>query len=237
MIGILLAGGEGTRLKPYTIHFNKHFYPIFDKPMVYYSLKQFELMRIKKLIIVCKKKDQLKFKQIAEFYFNFIKISFIEQRLPLGAMHAISLCRESVGSNEVLINMGDHFLFDFKNNNLIFQSLKKYRNVIFCIKSKEFKEFGNLKFNRKGTLQTIVEKPKKKFSDFILTGLFKLSKGEIPKTKDLKVSKRNEYEVAYFINQNNFKFKCIKLPSSYLWCDMGSFDRISKLSKKVKNGI
>ena len=237
MIGILLAGGEGSRLKPYTIHFNKHFYPVHDKPIVYYSLKQFELMRIKKIVIVCKKNDQLKFKQIAEFYFKFNNISFIEQKLPLGAMHAISLCRKIVVSNEVLINMGDHFLFDFKKNNLIYESIKKYKNVIFCIKSKDFKEFGNLKFNKSGIFQKIIEKPKKKYSDYILTGLIKLSKGEIPKINDLKISLREEYEVAQFINQNNLKFNCVKLPSNYLWCDMGSFERISKLSKKVNNEI
>ena len=107
MIGILLAGGEGTRLKPYTNHFNKHFYPVYDKPIVYYSLKQFELMRIKKIIIVCKKKDQLKFKQIADFYFKFNNISFIEQRLPLGL--CMLFLFEKIPSNEVLINMGDHF--------------------------------------------------------------------------------------------------------------------------------
>ena len=237
MIGILLAGGEGSRLKPYTNHFNKHFYPVHDKPIVYYSLKQFELMRIKKIVIVCKKNDQLKFKQIAEFYFKFNNISFIEQKLPLGAMHAISLCRKIVVSNEVLINMGDHFLFDFKKNNLIYESIKKYKNVIFCIKSKDFKEFGNLKFNKSGIFQKIIEKPKKKYSDYILTGLIKLSKGEIPKINDLKISLREEYEVAQFINQNYLKFNCVKLPSNYIWCDMGSFERIFKLSKKVKNGI
>ena len=92
-------------------------------------------------------------------------------------------------------------------------------------------------FNKSGSFQKIIEKPKKKYSDYILTGLIKLSKGEIPKINDLKISLRKEYEVAQFINQNNFKFNCVKLPSNYLWCDMGSFERISKLSKKVKNGI
>ena len=113
-------------------------------------------------------------------------------------MHAISLCRKSVLSSDVMINMGDHFLFDSKKNNLIYESIKKYKNVIFCIKSKDFKEFGNLKFNKVVLFQKIIEKPKKKYSDYILTGLIKLSKGEIPKINDLKISLRKEYSSSIY---------------------------------------
>jgi len=237
LIGILLAGGEGTRLKPYTNHFNKHFYPVFNKPMVYFSVKQFELMKIKDLIIVCKKKDQSKFRQIVNFYFKFKKISFVNQQEPLGVMHAISLCKEKVKGKEVLINMGDHFLFDSNDNRLILKSIQKFQNVIFTIRSKHYKEFGNLKFDRNNIFQSIIEKPKKRYSDYILTGLIKLSKEIIPATKDLKKSERNEYEIAQFINENYQKFSCVKLPSDYFWADMGNFERIHDLAKKVKNGI
>ena len=76
-------------------------------------------------------------------------------------MHAISICKSKIKCREVVINMGDHFLFDFKKNKQVIEAIKKYKNIIFCIQSKKIREFGNLKFDKKINLKRIIEKPKK----------------------------------------------------------------------------
>ena len=55
MDGILLGGGSGKRLSPLTTSTNKHLLPIFDKPMIYYSLSILLLSKIKNITLICDK--------------------------------------------------------------------------------------------------------------------------------------------------------------------------------------
>jgi len=52
MKGIILAGGNGTRLSPLTKVTNKHLLPVYNKPMIYYSLEVLKNAGLKNILIV-----------------------------------------------------------------------------------------------------------------------------------------------------------------------------------------
>ena len=57
---ILLAGGMGTRLRPFTYYTSKHLLPVFNQPMIFYPLTNLMLMGVKSVCIIINKhhKDQ-----------------------------------------------------------------------------------------------------------------------------------------------------------------------------------
>ena len=61
--GVLLCGGSGTRLLPTTKYLNKHLMPIYDKPMVYYSLSILLLSGIRDITIVTNPNETKIFKK------------------------------------------------------------------------------------------------------------------------------------------------------------------------------
>ncbi|MBX0310289.1 MAG: NTP transferase domain-containing protein, partial [Sulfurihydrogenibium sp.] len=64
MKAVILAGGSGTRLYPVTISINKHFLPIYNKPMIYYPLSLVMLLGIKDVMFVVNPEDLDSFKKL-----------------------------------------------------------------------------------------------------------------------------------------------------------------------------
>ena len=71
MKAILLAGGTGTRLRPTTLGINKHLMPVYNKPMIYYSLAVLMLCKFREVILICDPDSEKIYKKIVK-YFNYL---------------------------------------------------------------------------------------------------------------------------------------------------------------------
>ena len=83
MKGIILAGGNGTRLHPLTISVSKQILPVFDKPMIYYPLSTLISMGVSDILIITNKQNLPVFKTLLEDGKKFgINISYELQNAP-----------------------------------------------------------------------------------------------------------------------------------------------------------
>jgi len=95
MIGILLLGGTGTRLYPLTKVVNKHLLPVYNKPLVYYSISILMLLGIKKIILVVNKEHINDFKSLFKDGSKYgIEIQYVIQKKPLGIVNAIQVSKK-----------------------------------------------------------------------------------------------------------------------------------------------
>ena len=123
--GIILAGGNGTRLRPLTFSTSKQLLPIYDKPMIYYPLSVLMLADIRDVLIITKKGDKKIFQKLLGNGKNIgIKITYKEQLNPIGLPDAFRLGKNFIKKNNVMLILGDNFFFWswFEND---FRNLKK----------------------------------------------------------------------------------------------------------------
>jgi glucose-1-phosphate thymidylyltransferase len=226
--GIILAGGIGSRMSPLTKAVNKQLLPIYDKPLIFYPLSVLMLSGIRDILIIVNKGQLNQFKKILPNGNNLgIKITYAEQKSPKGLPDAFIVGEKFIGKENVALILGDNFFYAQSLTKKLkdYVKLNKGSTVILHpVKNPSL--YGVAKVNKKNKIIKIVEKPKKNFSNFAVTGLYFFDNKVVEYSKRLKPSKRNELEIVDLLNKykKNRKLNAQFLGRGGAWLDTGSID-------------
>ena len=234
--GILLAGGNGTRLKPITTSINKHLIPVYDKPMIYYSISMLMLAKIRDICIV----TNVKTKKIIENLFEDGKwlgmnISYKIQDKADGIVDALNTCEEFINNQNFALALGDNFIY---GSDLIsyFNQIQKsnFETNIFSFEVNNPQDFGII--NEKSKSLNIIEKPKKYIGNKAIVGLYFLPKNTFEFSKKIKKSKRGEKEISNLLNilckSRNYQIHALK--RGMKWMDMGSINSLIEANQFIQ---
>ena len=172
--GIILAGGNGSRLYPITKATSKQLIPVYDKPMIYYPLSTLMLAGIKDILIITTPQNNQSFKDLLGNGSQFgINITYEIQSKPDGIAQAFLIAEEFMGNSSVTLILGDNlFHGDFLVNRLQKNYLLDEGASIFAYSVFDPERYGVVEFDSKGVAYNIEEKPKNPKSKFAITGLY-----------------------------------------------------------------
>ena len=235
-VGIILAGGYGTRLRPVTNAISKHLIPIHDKPMIFYPLSILMLMKIKKIFIVVTDNDYKQYEKLLGNGSNYgISIKYIFQEKPLGIADGLFKCKEFVKKNRICLILGDNIFYG-SNLKLNFSNISNSKkNTIIGYRVSKPENYGVINFNKKGKLISIVEKPKNPKSNYVVPGIYFYENNVFDYLKKIKPSNRNELEITDLNNLliKNKKLNCKIFGRGYAWLDAGTFDDLLETSRMI----
>ena len=238
MKGIILAGGHGTRLYPITKSVSKQLLPVYDKPMIYYSLSVLMLSKIRKILIISNR-------EFIEFYINLfgdgkhigLNIEYKVQETPRGLPDAFLVGENFIGDDNVCLILGDNIFFGQNFMPLLEQAsnLSIGASVFgYYVKNPEI--FGVVEFDNNNQVLSIEEKPKKPKSNYAIPGLYYFDNDVIRYTKSLKPSARGELEIIDLMKKylKKKKLKVQLLGRGFAWLDSGSHDSLLEASNFVR---
>lgn len=195
MKALVLAGGEGTRLRPITHTSAKQLVPVANKPVLYYCLESLAEAGITDVGIIVGETYQ----EIKEAVGNGsqfgIKVTYIEQPQPLGLAHAVKISEKFLKDDEFVMYLGDNLIKDGIKSLVAEFNKKKPNAQILLAEVQEPERFGVAKLNGQKKVVKLVEKPKNPSSNLALVGVYMFDKNIFKAVNSIKPSWRNELEI------------------------------------------
>jgi NDP-sugar pyrophosphorylase family protein len=227
MKAVILAGGKGTRLAPYTTVFPKPLMPIDGIPILEVILKQLAHFQIKDLIFTVSPQSEA----LLSAYFGNgrkfgVDVCYSKEEKPLGTAGPLSLISDLT---ETFLVMNGDILTTLNYQKLIQYHCQHKGMVTIAMSQKKVQlELGVMEFNRAHRLTRYIEKPTLSYS--VSMGIYVFEKKilkSIPSKKYLdfpeliqKLLKRNERVVCY--------------PSNDFWLDIGRHEDYEEAQKKFQ---
>ncbi|UCC19446.1 MAG: NTP transferase domain-containing protein [Promethearchaeota archaeon] len=228
MKAVILAAGEGKRLRPITALKPKPMIPLLGKPLLQYNILGLKEAKIDEiLLIVGYRQDKIKkYFENASHYLK-VKIEYVTQEQYLGTAHAASYAKDFVKDDDFLMMYGDIFV-DPEIFKFLYQKYdkNKYDGLISLIKVNNPQNYGIITLNSNNLVKSIIEKPKpeKSIGNLANAGIFIFNQLIFKAIEKTQKSIRDEYEftdsMQILINELNGKIIGFTL-DNYFWNDIG----------------
>jgi len=193
---VVLAAGQGTRLRPLTEDKPKGMVEVNGKPILTHCFEQVVDLGADELVVVVGYKKE----EILDHYgdeFEGVPITYAHQREQLGLAHALLTVEEHI-EGDFMLMLGDN-IFDANLEDVIRRHHEDRADAVFLTEEVPWDEasrYGVCNTNAYGEITEVVEKPDEPESNLVMTGFYTFTPAIFHACKLVQPSNRGEYELS-----------------------------------------
>lgn len=239
MKGIILAAGKGTRLYPMTRPVCKPLLPVYDKPLIYYSVSVLMEAGIRDILVIVPPGEEHVFQALLGDGSQWgISITYAVQLVPRGIADAMLVGAEFVGQDSVCLVLGDNIFYQEGFGDVLKQAVAhNHGATVFGYYVEDPRPFGVVEFDADGKALSIEEKPQHPKSHYIIPGLYFYDNQVIDIARNLKPSARGELEITD-VNLEYLRreqLQVVRLEQDFVWLDAGTADSVLEAAETVRD--
>ncbi len=236
--GIILAGGKGTRLYPLTKSTSKCILPVYDKPMIYYSLATLLMSGIRDILIISTPEDIKNYSNLIGDGKNFgINVSYDIQPSPDGIAQALIIAENFLTNQPSALMLADNIFYGDGLESKLVESSMRDSSTVFSYEVHDPERFGICEIDGNNLVISLEEKPAKPKSNLAVTGLYFYDSDAPQIAKNIEPSDRGELEITdvniEYMKSDNLYSEVLN--DSYMWIDAGTQESFLMASNYVKS--
>lgn len=238
MKGIILAAGKGTRLYPMTKPVCKPLLPVYDKPLIYYSIAVLMEADIRDIMIIIPPDEEDTFRKLLGDGSAFgVHITYAVQHVARGIADAFLVAEDFVAGDSACLVLGDNIFYAKDLREKLKQAAAtQHGATVFGYYVEDPRAFGVVEFDEHGKAISLEEKPKHPKSNYIIPGLYFYDSDVLQLAKTLQPSARGELEITDLnrLYLESGKLQVIPLASDFVWMDAGTADSLLEAAQQIK---